>query len=175
MTKKSLEAISVGDIAAQSGMSRNAFYYHFQDKYDLVNWIFRTESAGFLAQAPDRENWQGILRALCEYFRENRAFYCNALSYTGQNSLREYLFDTFSGVVQQHLLDVKDQEGAFMDPQDAVFAGEFFAATVVGLLERWCSRGMKEDASRYEDCLARILSGEMLNAYLHSRESGVDK
>ena len=36
------------------------------------------------------------------------------------------------------------------------------------LLERWCSRGMREeDAERYEKCLARILSGEMLEAYLH--------
>ena len=31
MMKKPLEEISVGDIALQSGMSRNSFYYHFQD------------------------------------------------------------------------------------------------------------------------------------------------
>ena len=67
-----------------------------------MTWIFRTESAAYLAQAPNRDNWQEILRGLCRYFRENRAFYCNAMSYNGQNSLREYLFDTFSGVVQQH-------------------------------------------------------------------------
>ena len=145
MMKKPLEEISVGDIALQSGMSRNSFYYHFQDKYDLVTWIFRTESAAYLAQAPNRDNWQEILRGLCRYFRENRAFYCNAMSYNGQNSLREYL-----------------------EPQDAAFAGEFFAATIVGLLERWCARGMREDAARYEDCLTRILSGEMLNTYLRS-------
>ena len=37
-------------------------------------------------------------------------------------------------------------------------------------LERWCARGMREeDAERYEKCLARILSGEMLEAvsYTH--------
>ena len=55
-----------------------------------------------------------------------------------------------------------------LEPQDAAFAGEFFAATIVGLLERWCARGMREDAARYEDCLTRILSGEMLNTYLRS-------
>ena len=124
-----------------------------------------SESAAYLAQAPNRDNWQEILRGLCRYFRENRAFYCNAMSYNGQNSLREYLFDTFSGVVQQHLLDGNP---CALEPQDAAFAGEFFAATIVGLLERWCARGMREDAARYEDCLTRILSGEMLNTYLRS-------
>lgn len=164
LAHKPLEEISVGDIAAHSGMSRNTFYYHFQDKYDLVNWIFRTESAAFLAKAPTRDNWQDILRQLCRYFEENRAFYRNALAYTGQNSLREYLFDTFSGVVQQHLKSADSS----LAPEDAAFAGEFFAATIVGLLERWCARGMREeDAERYEKCLARILSGEMLEAYLH--------
>ena len=129
-----------------------------------MNWIFRTESAAFLAKAPTRDNWQDILRGLCRYFEENRAFYRNALAYTGQNSLREYLFDTFSGVVQQHLKSADSS----LAPEDVAFAGEFFAATIVGLLERWCSRGMREeDAERYEKCLARILSGEMLEAYLH--------
>ena len=123
LAHKPLEEISVGDIAAHSGMSRNTFYYHFQDKYDLVNWIFRTESAAFLAKAPTRDNWQDILRQLCRYFEENRAFYRNALAYTGQNSLREYLFDTFSGVVQQHLksadskMCIRDRDGPDEDGQ----------------------------------------------------------
>ena len=160
-----MNKITVAMVCEKCDLNRQTFYYHFQDKYDLVTWIFRTESAAYLAQAPNRDNWQEILRGLCRYFRENRAFYCNAMSYNGQNSLREYLFDTFSGVVQQHLLDGNP---CALEPQDAAFAGEFFAATIVGLLERWCARGMREDAARYEDCLTRILSGEMLNTYLRS-------
>jgi len=38
-----LAKISVGDICARCGMNRKSFYYHFKDKYDLVNWIFHTE------------------------------------------------------------------------------------------------------------------------------------
>ena len=56
MRTKSLEEISVGDIATHCEMSRNAFYYHFQDKFDLVNWVFRTESAAYFAQEINREN-----------------------------------------------------------------------------------------------------------------------
>ena len=67
-------------------------------------------------------------------------------------------------MVRQHLKSADSS----LDPGDVAFAGKFFAATIVGLLERWCARGMREeDAERYEKCLARILSGEMLEAYLH--------
>lgn len=35
-----LEKISVNDIVDHAGVGRNTFYYHFEDKYDLVNWYF---------------------------------------------------------------------------------------------------------------------------------------
>lgn len=37
------DKISVGNICAQCGLNRKSFYYHFKDKYDLVNWIYYTE------------------------------------------------------------------------------------------------------------------------------------
>ena len=38
-----LDKITVTDIVFQAGKTRQTFYRHFQDKYDLVNWIFDTE------------------------------------------------------------------------------------------------------------------------------------
>ena len=32
--------ITVSDICAKCNMNRKSFYYHFKDKFDLVNWIF---------------------------------------------------------------------------------------------------------------------------------------
>lgn len=36
----SLDKITVTDIVMRSGMTRQMFYRHFKDKYDLVNWYF---------------------------------------------------------------------------------------------------------------------------------------
>ena len=43
LEKKPLSKISVKDITEYCNISRNTFYYHFKDKYDLVNWIYYTE------------------------------------------------------------------------------------------------------------------------------------
>ena len=32
--------VSVGEICEKCHMNRKSFYYHFKDKYDLVNWIY---------------------------------------------------------------------------------------------------------------------------------------
>ena len=37
------EKVTIADICEGCGMNRKSFYYHFRDKYDLVNWIFDTE------------------------------------------------------------------------------------------------------------------------------------
>ena len=34
---KSFTDITIGDIARHCKMSRNTFYYHFKDKYDVIN------------------------------------------------------------------------------------------------------------------------------------------
>ena len=40
MERRPFAKISVGDICESCNMNRKSFYYHFRDKYDLVNWIF---------------------------------------------------------------------------------------------------------------------------------------
>ena len=40
MREKNFDKISVLDICEKCNMNRKSFYYHFRDKYDLLNWIF---------------------------------------------------------------------------------------------------------------------------------------
>ena len=40
MKRALLEKVTVGEIAEECGTSRQTFYRHFKDKYDLVNWYF---------------------------------------------------------------------------------------------------------------------------------------
>ena len=40
MKDNDFSKISVADICRNCNINRKSFYYHFYDKYDLVNWIF---------------------------------------------------------------------------------------------------------------------------------------
>lgn len=41
--KKSFQKITISDIAKESAMTRENFYYHFRDKYDIMHWIFEQQ------------------------------------------------------------------------------------------------------------------------------------
>lgn len=105
MTENSFQKISVVDICDTCGMNRKSFYYHFQDKYDLVNCIFYQE---FIVPHKDTDygvGWQ-LLSDLFNYFYENKDFYKNAMSVEGQNSFREYFSKAFTPVAREYLKDV---------------------------------------------------------------------
>ena len=40
MAHMPLDRITVKDIVAECGLTRQTFYRNFRDKYDLVNWYF---------------------------------------------------------------------------------------------------------------------------------------
>lgn len=92
MVSAPFEKISVGQICEACGMNRKSFYYHFRDKYDLVNWIFDTEFARFsgVEGATSFQNYAEFFEDICSYFYENRDFYRKVLRVKGQNSFSEH-------------------------------------------------------------------------------------
>lgn len=74
MEVQPIEKISVGSICSQCGLNRKSFYYHFKDKYELINWIYYTE---FVEKAIEKQfdtSWN-LFEEMCSYFYENRDFY----------------------------------------------------------------------------------------------------
>ena len=103
MSKSPFSKISVGDICENCGMNRKSFYYHFRDKYDLVNWIFYVDFIERMDWDACRSPWD-MLVALCRHFDAERQFYQNALQVEGQNSFREY----FCGMVKPVLVFISN-------------------------------------------------------------------
>lgn len=46
LLKKPLDKITISDLTDDCGISRMAFYYHFKDIYDLVEWSCMEDERG---------------------------------------------------------------------------------------------------------------------------------
>lgn len=99
MERKSFTKISVVDICQACGMNRKSFYYHFRDKYDLMNWIFDTEFCE-ISRTKTYETEEQFFLDLCCYFYENRDFYRKALVISGQNCLTDHFRQAMADVLQ---------------------------------------------------------------------------
>ena len=139
IAEQPFEKISVSDICERCGMNRKSFYYHFKDKYDLVNWIFDTEfvelnqansmDISLLCQNFD-DRWKYI-EIVCNYFYENRIFYRKVLKVDGQNSFashfREFIRPLFRLRVEVLL--------GMHDVPEMVY--DFVVDGVICAIERW--------------------------------------
>ncbi len=65
MGQKPLEKITIREVTEGCGLQRQAFYYHFEDIYDLVRWMFQQEAVSLLQQHEGALLWQeGLLQLL---------------------------------------------------------------------------------------------------------------
>ena len=67
MNEKPLTKITVQDLTKKCGISRQTFYNHFHDIYELVEWIYLNEAHITLGENISYENWQDALEALFQY------------------------------------------------------------------------------------------------------------
>ena len=160
MVEKAFNKIRVDDIVSGCGLTRQSFYYHFKDKYDLMNWIYYTETARFMAPYETLEHWTDGLKDLCCYMQHNRAFYKNALNTVGQNSFPEYLNHYISAVTISVIEGMLDAE---YDQEKWDFLVSFFSTAFVAFIVRWANNGMKEDPGEYISRIRGLFDGSVLS------------
>lgn len=88
MIGKSLSKIRIGDICKTCGVNRQTFYYHFQDKYELVGWVFAQDSIVSMIQSPSDSILDKLEHGIGLIWQQ-RFFYRKALEEPSQNSLRQ--------------------------------------------------------------------------------------
>lgn len=130
MAERPFAKISVSDICAACGMHRKSFYYHFRDKYDLVNWTFYHDFVEITVNSQP-ESFSGLYLRLCEYFYENRVFYRNALSVEGQNSFGEYYRELFGAAVRAYF------EEDFSEEDDEELLAQYYGEASLLSLSKW--------------------------------------
>ena len=78
LLQKPLDKITIQDLTTDCGISRMAFYYHFKDIYDLVEWVCREDAVRALQGKKTYDTWQEGLMQIFEAVLENKPFVMNA-------------------------------------------------------------------------------------------------
>ena len=168
MRRRPFEKISVSDICMDCGINRKSFYYHFRDKYDLVNWIFFVGFLGEMDLSRYQTGWDW-LEDICEYFYREREFYRAALKIEGQNSFRDYLVETIEPVIRFFVQDTLPEDG------DDGFYLTFLCDAFLTSLVRWLSGGYSQemDAAQFLGKIRR-LTAQMSGIALETDQGNAD-
>jgi len=134
MTTTPFEKISIAQICTSCGMNRKSFYYHFKDKYDLLNWIFDTDFSKFKwdnAVSFSYNDRKEFLVDIYNQFFEDRGFYRKALRIEGQNSFYDHLRERIYPLLKERITF------AFNNENVDEFYINFFTDALFGTIVRW--------------------------------------
>lgn len=158
LSEKTLDKITVQSLTDKCGLSRNTFYYHFNDVYDLLSHIFRDEMEYLRIQYAEKKDWEDGLEYGLNYLYDHKAAIKNINESSGQELILKYI----SQVANEHSAAVVtlqyDDPVHSLDPSTLTIVAKFYKAALLGALLDWTTNGMKEspaDLARYYDAMFR--------------------
>ena len=121
--------ITISKLCNTCNMNRTSFYYHFQDKYDMVCWIYDRDMAKICKDGfnDNRE----FVKAVATYFYDNRDFYRKVFTFTGDNPFSIHLKEQMRNVLNDYLLET------ICTDNNLDFYRIFFEDAIICSVERW--------------------------------------
>ena len=162
LKEKPLNKITVVDITEDCEVNRQTFYYHFQDIYDLIEWIYMSEAMKVIGDKKTYDTWQEGFLHIFEYVENNKAFVLNTYHSLNREHLDQFLYqETF-----RLLRDVVEEQAVSMSvrEEDKDFIANFYKYGFVGLVLEWIGSGMREDSSSIITHLEIMIHGDIHKA-----------
>ena len=159
---KSLDKITINELAEDCGISRMAFYYHFKDIYDLVEWCCLEDARIALQGKKTSSTWHEGLLQIFDAVMENKSFILNVYRCVGREQIENYLFQLTCNL-QMGVITEKAKDIPITDEQK-IFIADLYKYSFVGIMLDWIKNGMREDYREIADNTATALYGSIDNA-----------
>lgn len=155
---KAIEKITIREITDRAEVIRPTFYNHFQDKYELLEWIMRRELIDpmrpLIAEGRLRE---AVMLAL-EKMQEDRAFYLKAVQLEGQNSFAETLVTCIRELILEHVSPQKLRGIADYEWLTPETAAAYYAHQINYIVMTWARGGMRYEPAELTEVLFYVMT-----------------
>lgn len=140
MTQKPLDKITISELTSACNIRRQSFYYHFEDIYDLLRWMFEKEAISLLRQQEGALLWKEGLLQLFRYLEENRAVCLCALRSMGRDHIKRFFESDIYAIIHLTIEQLADEIGvrshldSFVDVETLT---HFYVVALAGIMESW--------------------------------------
>lgn len=158
--------ITVMDLCAAAEVSKQTFYNHFLDKYDLIAWIFMEDVKSFQGDT-ELDYSEAELERQLECIWEKRAFYKEAFSEDTQNSLSRYI-EKYSIELNEALL--KKHLGTDTLSDELLFSLRYHSYGCVRFTEAWVLGEIKMTPAELAKAEFKYMPAELKAAWQSQHE-----
>ena len=137
-----LEKITIKDITDKASVIRPTFYNHFQDKFELVEWIISTELLAPMHPLIGANMFTEAMVLLFTNIEKEKAFYTNAVRLEGAVTFHNIAMKC----VKEELLNVIEERASGKKSKYLWLSKDviatYFAQSMCFVAEEWINQGM---------------------------------
>lgn len=159
LSERPFDKISVRDITERCGISRNTFYYYYQDIYALVEEILNAEIEKVSTKVEDYDSWQKAFLDATAFARTHRKAVFHIYNSANRGLLESYYHRTILPAMLRYVR--REAQGLDVAERSILALAQFYTAALTGLSAEWLNDGMKEDPAAFLDDLSPLLDGNI--------------
>ena len=171
MTQKSLNKITVAEIMQSCGMARQHFYYHFEDIYDAVRWMFDQEAVALLREHEGVMLWQDGLLQLFQYLQENRAVCLCALHSISREHLKRFFQTDVHVIIQGTIERIVEELNYHVSEEEVDLLTKFYVGALASIMEEWLLGNIQETPEELIRFADQLLKDHVRGAALRMAET----
>ncbi len=165
MQVKPLDKITVKELVEACNLNRQTFYYHFQDIYELLDWIYRSEALESIKNYRSYDTWEQGLTMIFEYIMENQLFCVNTCRSLGREHLESFLNYTLFELLGNVMDEIP--ASTTLEESKRNFIIQFYSYAFSNTILAWIEGGMKTDYHEIADNIVCIMDGAFDQAIQH--------
>lgn len=154
MKKKPFKKITVSELIQDCKVNRKTFYYHFEDIYDLLKWMFDQEAVEVLKHFDLLVDYEEAIHFIMDYVEENDYIINCAYDSMGREELKRFFYADFMDIVVSLIDGMEKITGKTLDQDYKNFLSFFYMEALAGMLLDW----IKEKDKRGRDLVVKYLT-----------------
>lgn len=132
---KSLDKITVRDIVEDCGLTRNTFYYHYEDIYDLFDDYLDTQLQEAIESLPAESAWDALLLKLLDCVCQTPQMGRHIFFSRKREAMHQYLNKVLSAVLDGYISE--RMQGLLITVDDRRMICDACCHALYGLIEQW--------------------------------------
>ena len=163
VARKGIDKITVKSLIEECHISRQTFYYHFQDIMDVLEWCVRQETNALVKESLNAEDLQTALQIFISFNTEHFSWFQKLMDSHRRAQIESLLVDA----VKTYMIEMSrhSHSDLYVNYEDMDVLLQFNACGLVGVLLEYgkTSKTSPKDPEKLSRQLEQIISGQLLH------------
>lgn len=163
MKKKPFSKITVSELVSDCNINRKTFYYHFEDIYALLKWMFEEEAINVIKHFDLLVDYEEAVNFVMDYVEQNDYIISCAYDSIGQKEMKRFFDTDFYDITLSIIKRAEIQSGHTLSDDFRTFAVRFYTEAIAGVFIDWVKNYDTQERKKTAEYLNTILKSSIMS------------